>query len=36
VSFADGSVRLLNERIDPTVLKRLGNRADGEILSGAP
>jgi prepilin-type N-terminal cleavage/methylation domain-containing protein len=31
-SLADGSARFLTERIDRDVLRRLGNRADGEII----
>ena len=32
MGFADGSTRFVSGSIDPTVLQRLGNRADGEIL----
>jgi prepilin-type processing-associated H-X9-DG protein len=32
VSFADGSSRFLSDQIDREVLRRLGNRADGEIV----
>ena len=32
--MADGSVRRLNERIDPKLLQLLGNRADGELMQG--
>ncbi|MBI3461488.1 MAG: DUF1559 domain-containing protein, partial [Planctomycetes bacterium] len=31
-AFADGSTRFVSNSIDPDVLRRLGNRADGEIL----
>jgi prepilin-type processing-associated H-X9-DG protein len=31
--FADGSVHTLSERIDADVFRRLGSRADGELLS---
>jgi prepilin-type processing-associated H-X9-DG protein len=31
-SLADGSARFVSERIDGDVLRRLGNRADGEII----
>jgi len=30
--FADGSTRFLSKNTDPTVLRLLGNRADGEII----
>jgi prepilin-type processing-associated H-X9-DG protein len=30
--FADGSTRFLTKNTDPTVLRQLGNRADGEII----
>jgi prepilin-type N-terminal cleavage/methylation domain-containing protein/prepilin-type processing-associated H-X9-DG protein len=33
--FCDGSVRFLKEAIEPIVYRRLGHRADGEIISGA-
>jgi prepilin-type N-terminal cleavage/methylation domain-containing protein len=33
VAFADGSTRAISYNIDPAVLKLLGHRADGEILS---
>ncbi len=29
----DGSVRLLSSRIDPVVLRHLGNRADGQLIN---
>jgi prepilin-type N-terminal cleavage/methylation domain-containing protein/prepilin-type processing-associated H-X9-DG protein len=32
-AFGDGSVRFLKNTINPTVLRNLGNRADGELLS---
>jgi prepilin-type processing-associated H-X9-DG protein len=32
--FCDGSVRYLKTSIDPIVYRRLGHRADGEIISG--
>ncbi|APW63163.1 DUF1559 domain-containing protein [Paludisphaera borealis] len=31
-AFGDGSVRFLNESIDPAVLRLLGNRSDGEAI----
>ena len=31
-AIADGSVRFLTERIDPDLLRQLGNRADGELM----
>ena len=31
--FADGSARALTGQIDPEVFRRLGHRADGELLS---
>jgi prepilin-type N-terminal cleavage/methylation domain-containing protein/prepilin-type processing-associated H-X9-DG protein len=33
--FCDGSARYLKTSIDPIVYRRLGHRADGEIISGA-
>ena len=33
-SFGDGSVRFLKSSISPLVFQRLGNRADGDLLSG--
>jgi prepilin-type N-terminal cleavage/methylation domain-containing protein/prepilin-type processing-associated H-X9-DG protein len=33
-AFADGSIRFLSQSISPDVLRRLGNRADGELLDG--
>jgi prepilin-type N-terminal cleavage/methylation domain-containing protein/prepilin-type processing-associated H-X9-DG protein len=32
LGFADGSTRFISESIEPEVLKRLGNRADGQIV----
>ena len=32
VSFADGSTRAISESIDREILRRMGNRADGEII----
>lgn len=32
-AFADGSVRFLSQSINPALLKRFGNRADGELLN---
>ena len=32
-ALGDGSVRFLSENIDPDVLKNLGNRADGNLIS---
>jgi prepilin-type N-terminal cleavage/methylation domain-containing protein/prepilin-type processing-associated H-X9-DG protein len=32
VNFADGSTRYLSQNTEPTVLRQLGNRADGEIM----
>ena len=32
VGFADGSTRFISESIDPDLLRKLGNRADGEII----
>ena len=32
VAFADGSTRFLSQRTDREVLRKLGNRADGEIV----
>jgi prepilin-type processing-associated H-X9-DG protein len=32
--FCDGSARFLRQQIDPHVYRRLGNRADGEIIGG--
>jgi prepilin-type N-terminal cleavage/methylation domain-containing protein/prepilin-type processing-associated H-X9-DG protein len=32
VSFADGSTRFLSQTTDATLLRQLGNRADGEIM----
>ena len=32
--FCDGSVRSLKETIDRDVLRRLGHRADGELIDG--
>jgi prepilin-type processing-associated H-X9-DG protein len=32
--FCDGSVHFLKESIDPRVYRRLGHRADGEIIDG--
>ena len=32
VGFADGSTRFLSQSIDPQLLRKLGNRADGEIM----
>jgi len=34
-AFGDGSVRFLSERIDASVYRLLGNRADGELISSA-
>jgi prepilin-type N-terminal cleavage/methylation domain-containing protein/prepilin-type processing-associated H-X9-DG protein len=34
VGLADGSTRFISRNIDATVLKHLGNRADGEIVQG--
>ena len=33
-AFADGSVRFLQDSIDQSVLERLANRADGQIVDG--
>jgi prepilin-type processing-associated H-X9-DG protein len=33
VSFADGSAHFISETIDPALLRLLGNRADGEVVS---
>ncbi len=30
--FADGSLRFLSESMDPAIYKKLGNRADGDLL----
>jgi prepilin-type N-terminal cleavage/methylation domain-containing protein len=35
VVFADGSQRFLSEDIEPTVLRQLGHRADGTVVSPA-
>ena len=35
-SFGDGSVRFLKETIDAATLRRLGNRADGELVNEGP
>jgi prepilin-type N-terminal cleavage/methylation domain-containing protein/prepilin-type processing-associated H-X9-DG protein len=32
VAFADGSIRAINDDIDPALLRQLGNRADGQIM----
>lgn len=32
MSFADGSTRFMSESIDPLLLKKLANRADGELI----
>ena len=32
MSFADGSTRFLSEKIDPVLLKKLANRADGQLI----
>ena len=32
IGFADGSTRFFSQSIDPQILRRLGNRADGEII----
>jgi prepilin-type N-terminal cleavage/methylation domain-containing protein/prepilin-type processing-associated H-X9-DG protein len=32
VGFADGSTRFLSQNTEPTILRQLGNRADGEIM----
>jgi prepilin-type N-terminal cleavage/methylation domain-containing protein/prepilin-type processing-associated H-X9-DG protein len=32
VAFADGSTRAITEDIDPEILRRMGHRADGEII----
>ena len=34
IVMADGSVHFINESIDPTTWSRLGDRADGEMISG--
>jgi prepilin-type processing-associated H-X9-DG protein len=36
VAFADGSVRYLTDRIDPTVLEMLAAMADGQAANGLP
>ena len=33
-AFGDGSVRFLKNTISPRIFRRLGNRADGEMISG--
>ena len=33
VVFGDGSIRFIKNSISPTVYRRLGNRADGELIS---
>ncbi len=34
VAFGDGSVRFLNDQLDQETLRRLANRADGELVEG--
>jgi prepilin-type N-terminal cleavage/methylation domain-containing protein/prepilin-type processing-associated H-X9-DG protein len=34
IAFGDGSVRFLKNTISSRILRRLGNRADGELVSG--
>jgi prepilin-type N-terminal cleavage/methylation domain-containing protein/prepilin-type processing-associated H-X9-DG protein len=36
VAFADGSVRALNDSINPEIYRRMGHRADGEIIDEDP
>ncbi len=34
--FGDGAVRYVGNDVSPRVLKQLGNRADGELMTGGP
>ena len=36
VAFADGSTRTITRSIDPELYRRMGHRADGEIIDDAP
>jgi prepilin-type processing-associated H-X9-DG protein len=35
-ALADGSVRFVHETIDINLYRRLGQKADGELMSGLP
>ncbi|HMP07511.1 MAG TPA: DUF1559 domain-containing protein, partial [Lacipirellulaceae bacterium] len=35
-AFADGSTRAISENVDRELLRRLGHRADGEIIDAHP
>jgi prepilin-type processing-associated H-X9-DG protein len=32
-TFADGSVRFISSTVEPTLLRKYGNRADGQLLT---